>query len=153
MQEFQFAAARAEKPDEALVIEIPFPTRTLISRAPTPAEVSMFNLRSNGLAPDKDPYNGFIPSLFKLLDDILAPGDVEYLKEMLFEGKITIGTLFGGDDANAKGLINVILAEVSGRPTQPSSGSSSSPDSSGPKSTGRAPSRKSTSSGSPSTDS
>lgn len=152
MQEFQFAAAKAEDPNQDLVIEIPFPTRTLIARPPTPAETSMFNLRSNGLAPERDPFNGFIPGLFKLLDDILAEGDVEYLKQLIAEGKITIGTLFGGDEKNAKGLVNVILAEASGRPTQPSSDSSPSPDSSGPRSTGRAPSKKASST-SPSTDS
>lgn len=151
MQEFQFAAleADAEKPDEE--IEIPFPDRTLIAKRPTPGAVSAFHLRASGLSTDDDPHNGFTFAMWHFLSAHLSEDDVDYLKHKMLEGRITTGTLFGGDGQNSQGLINVLIAQASGRPTEPSNDSSESPKPTGRRSTGRAAGKGSTSSSSAST--
>ena len=150
MQEFKVAAKRAAGEDEE-VIEIPFGERTLISKVPTPGQSALFYARLVSEATEEERDNGPINAVFGLLRSILADGDVPYLKQLLGEGRIEFKTLFGGDEENESGLVEELLRLAAGRPTEPSSDSSTSQKSTGRPSTGRAPGKGSTRSTSPST--
>lgn len=153
MQEFKVAAKRAAKEDDEAtpVIEIPFGDRTLISKIPSPGQASLFYARLVSDSTEEERDNGTVNAVFGLLRSVLAPGDVPYIKELLGEGRIEFSTLFGGDDENERGLVEELLREASGRPTEPSSDSSSSQKSTGRPSTGRSPGKGSTRSTSKST--
>lgn len=70
---------------------------------------------------------------------------------MIEDGRVSLGLLFGGDENNRRGIIDTAMAQASGRPTKPSSGSTGSPKGGGKRSTGRSPGKGSTLSSSPST--
>jgi len=153
MQEFKVASKRAAQEDDE-VIEIPFGDRTLISKIPTPGQSALFYARLVSPATEEERDNGPVNAVFGLLRSILADGDVPYLKQLLGEGRIEFSTLFGGDDENPSGLVEELLRQASGRPTEPSSDSSPSQKSTGRPSTGRTPGKGSIrSKASPSTDS
>lgn len=152
MQEFKVAAKRATKEEEE-VLEIPFGERTLTAKRPTSGQIALFYSRIASEATIDEPDNGPVAAVFGLLGGILGEGDLPYLKKLLGGGAIEFSTLFGGDDDNEMGLADAIIKEWSGRPTEPSTPSGSSPESTGRRSTGRAPGKGSTRSTSRSTDS
>lgn len=73
-----------------------------------------------------------------------GPDSYERLRKLVWEGKITPALLFGGDELNSRGILDGIIAEFAGRPTESSTGSAASPRSTGRKSTGRSPGKGST---------
>jgi hypothetical protein len=87
----------------------------------------------------------------EFLEGLLLGDGYRRLRKLVASGVITDDLLVGGDDANERGIIDWIVAQVSdGRPTQPSPDSSPSPAPAGRKSTGRSPGKGSIPSVSPS---
>lgn len=146
MQEFKVAAKRAAKEvdDATEVIEIPFGERTLIATVPTSGQAALFYTRLTRENNEEENDNGPVNAVFGLLHSVLAKGDVPYIKELLGDSRIQFGTLFGGDGDNDAGLVESLLKEAAGRPTEPSTDSSPSQESTGRRSTGRAPGKGST---------
>lgn len=64
--------------------------------------------------------------------------DYVWLLSLLEDGSVDFDFFFGGDQQNPSGLIQELIMEAAGRPTEPSTGSASSPSASGRPSTGRA---------------
>lgn len=158
MREFVVAAKRAEEKDVEL-LDIPFGEKTLYVKRPTSGQTSMFAV--NGVE------RGTLIAAMRLLQTILVTdakviaealqieekdldpktiGDIYYLRWLIEEDIISSGTIFGGDDNNPKGLIEAIVEEWAGRPTQPSDDSSESPAPTGQRSTGRSRSKRATTS-------
>jgi len=82
----------------------------------------------------------------------------EYLYDLLMKGAIDRNDLIGGwgendEGRNEQGLLDQLIAQFTGRPTAPSTGSSRSQSTGGRRSTARTPGKGSTRSSSPSTDS
>lgn len=73
-------------------------------------------------------------------------GEYDDLRQLVFDGAVPVALLFGGDELNGRGILDSIIREFAGYPTQPSEDSSPSPSSGGKKSTGRSPGKGSTAS-------
>lgn len=167
MQEFKVAAKNAADPKDVDLIAIPFGERTLYVKEPKPGQSALFALEANERSILYAAMN-FLDLILVTDVDIIADalteegeeppvvqrdevGDTYYLRELLAEGRIDGGILWGGDDENKQGLVQVILEHWAGRPTSPSSASSSSRKGTGRPSTGRSRGKGSTSSPSRST--
>lgn len=96
---------------------------------------------------------GRMIAVHRLLGILLLDDGYDRINELLTNGQITFGTLFGGDELNERGILDTMIQVAIGRPTQPSSDSGQSQRSAGRKSTGRSPGKGSTHSNSRPTDS
>lgn len=145
MKEFATAVARVESEvdQEEDVVEFGLAGRTLKARLPTTGQISVL-LASKGLA-------GNLQAIHRLLQNTLLDDGYEYVSDLLSDGTIGLGVLFGGDENNEQGIIDYLVDEVVGRPTSSPTDSSASPKASGRRSTGRAPGKGSIRSSSPQT--
>lgn len=91
--------------------------------------------------------------LLHFIEIVLGEEVRDIIADALRVGTIDMEDVLGGSEQNPDGLIGAIVSEFSGRPTKPSSGSSSKPQPGGRRSTGRAPGKGSTRSSSAPTDS
>ncbi len=173
MQEFKVAAAKAANPKDLELLDIPFGERVLYVKRPTPGQLAMFPnkaRRSTVFIAAMDLLEQMLVTDVKLINEALKGevdddgnprpeataenvGTIYYLERLIEDGVVNDGIIFGGDDDNKQGLVEAIIAEWAGRPTVPSSASSSSRSGSGRPSTGRARGKGSTSGDSTSTDS
>lgn len=147
MREFAIAADRAEPdPDEADGrFEIKIGDRKILAKLPSTGQISVL-MGSRGLSSN-------LSAIHRVLRAVLTAEDYDFLIDLLTEDKISVGFLFGGDDLNESGILDTLVYEAVGRPTQSPSGSGKSQSSAGRRSTGRAPGKGSTSTTSPPTDS
>lgn len=136
-------AAKAAAGEEEDVVEVPIDDVTYIARRPTPAMFALFQVESR---------EDYLGALWHILQGILGKEAVDHIKTLIWERRIDLDDLVGGSEENEDGLLNMIISEFSGRPTEPSTDSSASPKTGGRKST-RAPGKGSISSTSGSTDS
>jgi len=145
--EFQMATQAAlededgnELPPEEIVYDqqFGFGDFTLECRLPRPAEVINFyaDLYNGGM--------GAIAACYHLLARVSRPGHVQVMKMMVENELITIGAIYGGDDVNPEGVVDILLERQSANPTRVSSGSSPSSTAAGRRSTGRSPGANST---------
>lgn len=137
MREFSTAArrGRAGVPN-AIDIEFKLDDATLTARAPTAGQVALFvqggaggGLRS-------------IQSMFEFFSDVLDDDDWEIVHDKLRDGM---------DVELLAEISNYLIGEWSGRPTQPSPGSSPTPNGTGRRSTVKQPAKARTTSRSRST--
>lgn len=87
-------------------------------------------------------------AVWDFLRHVLRDDGFARLRELVASGQFPPQLLFGGDELNEEGVVDHIISAVAGRPTQPSSDSSSTPSAGGKRSTGRSPGKGSTLSGS-----
>lgn len=147
MYEFQIAAEDAARdPDDAEeLFEFTLAGQEFQARIPDVGQISiLLSARSTARR---------IMAVHRLLQKLVLDDGYERLNDLLMDGKIEFGTLFGGDTLNERGVLDVMIQEAVGRPTQPSSDSGRSQSSAGRKSTGRSPGKGSTRSASSPTDS
>lgn len=138
MLEFQVASKQQvekEQGVEEAVVEFSIAGQTFESRRPSPGQINIF-FGSGGAATQ---------TLWQIFENILVGDGYERLRKLVWDGDVPPKLLFGGDELNPGGIFDSIVKEFSGRPTEPSSGSSESPSSAGRKSTGRSPSTRSNS--------
>lgn len=174
MQEFRFAAKKATRPKDLELLDVPFGERILYVKRPTPGQIAMWTSharRTSIFIASMDLLEKIIVTDMKTINEALkgatdddgnprpqatkeSIGTILYLEELLDDGIIDADLIFGGDgEENKQGLLDAILAEWAGRPTEPSGDSSTSPNGSGPRSTGRVRGKGSISGDSTSTDS
>ena len=140
---FKVAAEAELAGDNEDVVEVPIEDVTYVARKPTTAQLAVFYASDNQFK-----------AVFDLLGDMIGDDAVEHIKRLIHERRIDFSDLLGGSEENEDGLITQIINEFgTGRPTQPSTGSSATPTTGGRKSTRRAPGKGSTSSPSESTSS
>lgn len=151
MLEFEVAteAQLAKEAGEEKLLEVKVGDKMFLARRPTPGQTNiLFSSRRGADA---------TILVWQIFAEILVPNDpktpreqrhAEYadLQKMVFDGIIPPSLLFGGDELNGRGILDGIIREFSGYPTQPSEESSPSPSSGGARSTGRSPGKGSTSS-------
>lgn len=174
MQEFRFAAKKATQPKDLELLDVPFGERILYVKRPTPGQIAMWTSharRTTIFIASMDLLEKMIVTDVKVINEALKGvtdddgnprpkatkeniGTIVYLEQLLDDGIINGDIIFGGDGEDHKqGLLDAILAEWAGRPTEPSGDSSTSPNGSGPRSTGRVRGKGSISGDSTSTDS
>ncbi len=147
--EFKVAAEAATPGEKEPVVEVPIDGEIFIARKPTTAQIAILNvaLSSRNLA---EQFVGVID----MVEAMMGASGRTKIEELLRQRRIDMDDLVGGSESNEAGLLDQIVAEFSGRPTKPSTGSSSKSQPSGRRSTGRAPGKGSTTrSPSPSEDS
>lgn len=148
MLEFEVAAEAqlTEEAGEEKLVEFTLGGKVFYSRRPTPGQTNVLfsSRRGDGTK-----------IVWQIFDKILVRndpetpfeqrhGEYEDLRQMVFDGVFEPALLFGGDELNGRGILDSIIREFAGYPTQPSEDSSPSPSPTGRKSTGRSPGRGST---------
>lgn len=146
MIEFVVAAESAEIGEDEEVVKVPIEDKVYLARRPTVAQTAFLALTIQGDGVTK------LSATFQILESLIGAEGVNHIQRLVLERRIDIDDLVGGSKKNKVGLVDSIFKEFTkGRPTQPSSISSSSPGTTGRKSTGRSPGKGSTHSPSPST--
>lgn len=147
MIEFKTAANKAETPEDEDYVEVPIDGEVYHARTPSAGQMALF------AAAFADDLPGQAQAIFDMLEAMMGEEATRHIKQLLKDRSIDMGDLYGGGtELNPDaGLIDSIMEELAGRPTQPSTASSRSQASGGRKSTGRSPGKGSTRSGSPST--
>ena len=145
MLEFKVAALAEVKEigDDEDIVAVPIEDVTYEVRRPTSAQVGLWTTGMHTTA----------EVAFEAIRTLLGADGLEHIKRLIRNRQIDMDDLIGGSENNPDGLIGSILAEFSGRPTEPSTASTRSQPSGGRRSTGRSPGKGSTRSSSPSTDS
>lgn len=148
--EFVTAAKNAEaeeKGEQPKPFEFTLAGEDFTAKLPSGAQLSVL---SASLGEGGD---AALQTALNIFDAILENKGGARIRRLLAKDIIRPAILFWGDELNEQGVIGALVEQFTGRPTTPSSASSESPKSAGRRSTGRAPSKGSTRSDSPSTDS
>jgi hypothetical protein len=148
---FEFkVAAQAARSEDVVEVTFPEPFGVLNAHRPTTAQAEILGsqLRSNSTLAALE----FVRIIFAERGDEV----VDWLRGLLLDGKIDREDLIGGwgqneEGKNEQGLLDGIIRQFSGRPTEPSTGSSRSQSAGGRRSTARTPGPGSIPSDSPST--
>lgn len=146
MIEFK-VAAEAEVAEDEDYVEVPIEDKVYHARLPSTGQFALFAAAQADKSGPKQ-----VKSIFDMVEAMLGEEALEHIKDLVQRRAIDIDDLFGGGtDLNPNaGLIDSILEELGGRPTQPSTDSSPSRGTGGRRSTGRTPGKGSTRSSSPS---
>lgn len=148
MIEFNVAAEAEEVAEDEDVVEVPIGAKVFQARRPTVAQIALLNGALGAKGRQR------LEAAYVFIEALMGPDARTEVESLVLDRRIDFGDLIGGSDRNPDGgLIDMILSEFSGRPTEPSTASSQSRSSGGRKSTGRSPGKGSTRSSSPSTDS
>jgi hypothetical protein len=148
MLEFAAAAAASEVADDEDIVEVDLFGMEVVARRLTTAQMALLSAARSAGGGEQ------VNAIFGSIEDMFGKDALVHVKRLIHERRIDMGDLLGGGtDLNPdRGVIDAVIQEFSaGRPTQPSTASSSSRGRGGPKSTGRSPGRGSTRSDSPST--
>lgn len=142
--EFQLAVDEVldEQPEEvAYDVNIDVGPHELSARLPTEPELlAFFGRIDQGGA-------RAIGAVWRLVTRLFPPEDVRILENLVEDGKIDFGLIFGGEELNeGRSILGMLIEQASARPTQPSGGSSASSPTTGRRSTGRSPGKGSTAS-------
>jgi len=145
--EFKVAAEAEirEAAEDEDVVEVPIDGKVYIARMPSVAQFALLQaeLRKKGV--DR------FAAVFDFVESMMGEEAREHIERLVVKRQIEIDDLIGGSEKNPDGgLIDLILAEFTGRPTEPSTASSGSQKTGGRRSTGRSPGKGSTASSSPS---
>jgi hypothetical protein len=148
MLEFAAAAAASEVEEDEDVVEVNLFGMPVTARRLTTAQSALLTAaRTQGGAAQA-------ASIFGAIEDMFGTAALDHVKRLIHERRIDMYDLLGGGTAlnPDHGVIDAVTtAFAAGRPTQPSTASSSSRARGGQKSTGRSPGKGSTRSTSPST--
>lgn len=141
--EFQMAVDLAEEDEEApedvdYNQEFGFGSFVLHTRLPTPAENLAFVARGTRGG------GGYIRAVWGFLERVCDPVDFQTLDRYVEEGRISYDLLYGGDEQNSHGVIDMLIERASANPSPAPSASTRSQSSGGQRSTGRSPGRGST---------
>lgn len=130
---FQLAAQldQNQQTEEELV-EFDFGEKVLHARLPVPGQLGMLYA---AIGSDNEAVAQ--AEVHRFLSALMSPADYRALTDYLRQGLLQPADLFGGTEANPKGMIETIIEAVAARPTNPPSGSSASPETGGRRSTGR----------------
>lgn len=147
MIDFKIGAKRSEAEEDGDFVEVPLDGEVYEARLPSSGQVALFAAAFSGDVP------GQAQAVFDMVEAMLGKDALIHIKSLLKNRIIDMDDLYGGGtELNPeRGLIDSIMEEFTGRPTQPSTASSRSQASGGRKSTARTPGKGSTRSASPST--
>jgi hypothetical protein len=138
------AEAKGEAPEP---FEFTLAGQEFVAALPSATQLSMLAIAIG------DGGKAALETALNVFDGLLEGNGGARLRKLIANGTVKPSLLFWGDELNDQGIIGALVAQVTGRPTTPSSDSSATPKTSGRRSTGRAPGKGSTRSTSPETDS
>lgn len=145
--QFAVAAKEAEVPADEDVVEVPIDGVTYYARRLTVGQSAALTVAMNGDGTNR------AEATFNLIEGMLGHDALVHIQRLIWERRLDFDDLIGGgSDKNPDGgLIDLIIAEFTSRPTQPSTDSSPTPVNGGRKSGRRSPGKGSIRSDSPST--
>lgn len=148
MLEFAAAAAASEVDENEDIVEVNLFGLNVEARRLTTAQTALISAaRAQGGGEQ-------VNAIFGAIQDMFGTEALAHVKRLIHDRRIDLGDLLGGGtELNPDhGVVDAVIAAFSaGRPTRPSTASSSSRATAGPRSTGRSPGKGSTRSASPST--
>lgn len=135
MKEFMVAAKAAEGVEEE-ILEFSIGEEEFRCKIPSTARIAMFIATMS----DEDTASGgMVAAIFSLLRDVLLDDGYKRLRKLINTDVVSMQIITGGDDLNEDGLVDWIIAQSTGRPTESPVGSSPSQPTGGRRSTGRSP--------------